>query len=461
MSFIALHVDVKRSILTYLSIQDLINVRQVNKHLYHLYCDDLFWHLKMRIDYGSNYIADKPQHLTWREWYRFWKTSNRQFVDALSLSPHQGYINITTKRGYLHRESENYLNVSRCLEKALLLKSDELVSYFTDKFIQLKDSFFQEDKEVLKNAYLVDYYLLIPLAFSGGYNELAKILTEALNQEISVTPNPKRKISCFFHRIATNLGKRCLSYEFKFLFLPLVDINFSLTLDFILGLIIGHHNKEAALLVEEIITSSPSDEDFFTFYEYICDGALVSDNKEFLTILDTYIPEDKIKQCNYLRSNVEFYIQPITCKNGLKLTCNKDMYDEVFKDAWEKKSSSINVDFKSITIERFQEFFLHLIYREGKCNRNDFSNLLRNAIKYNRYDIVDYLIFFKDSSLLNYSTWLLISQWLPFIHNHDIILYFLMILKKDFRDIYRTIRRINNYEIINYDTYLFIKNVVD
>lgn len=282
-------VDIKT--LLYLPDQDLLNVCQTNVYASQLCQDDYFWQQRILDRLDDKYLQNKPEEVSWRDWYFFWRNNYPDPIgDRLNLDTNQAMIRIITTYDVI-AGSEAFQNISLTLKKAFQSRDPQVVSYFMAQFEKIKDLFFNHDLN-FEDRFL-DYADVISAAFKNGFVDEATRLLDVMNEDIerlSETSYHIYNLAEDYDKIIETLGRLGMTQYLDDVFMQHSNEYF-LTQDvisqnFILGLIEGGYQDEAYQRLERYLTED--DFNIHELYKELINPAIAQNATQIIDLLDTY-----------------------------------------------------------------------------------------------------------------------------------------------------------------------------
>lgn len=269
--------EIDTEILDYLSDQDLLSMCQTDKYYRDLCQDDGFWRHRIRQRIGRRFTEEKPQHLTWRQWYFFWsKHPYDKISQALNLKPINAYYRIISETG-ITKESRYFQNINITLGKALAKKDDDLVNFYWQELLQIVETY---KKNRILPGEIINYPRIIELAITNGYANLVPALIDVYYKNLSMFVDQDVDV-----QIMDEYGYNIIEILARYRLDDLVD-RFNQSVDdafknfyYLTGLIKAHRNKEALDFMYKKMQLGELD--YREYYRLLID-AYLSGNKDII-----------------------------------------------------------------------------------------------------------------------------------------------------------------------------------
>lgn len=284
--------EVDINILLRLNDQDLFNTCQTNVYFSQVCRDPYFWRERIRVYIDDKYTDDKPEGISWRNWYLFWRNNYPDLIgDNLNLSPSQAAIRIMTEKGIVIG-SEAFQDISLTLEKAFESRNVELVTYFMSFLNRIKRDHFELNLEQT----VLRYKIVIPAALKNGFTDEATYLLRLMLQDINrLDIDPMLLDTNIYNPIVQTLGQLGMVDYFNEEIPIIEDILDENTAEatLIIGLLEGGYREIAYQRLQNFLEKDPVETTTYNhlkFYQDLVEVALEQDDEEIVDLLNAYLP---------------------------------------------------------------------------------------------------------------------------------------------------------------------------
>lgn len=435
--------DLDREVLLNLEDKDLLNTCQSSKYLYSI-CNDDFWIDKLnRI--STILRRDKPESLTWKQWYFFWSKHSYglKLVYTLGLQPSQVYISLSSVGNKLVNGAEAFQTIDLTLRKAIEIGDNDLINYFWNAYLIISGKYRRDLREQgIDPDPLLDHVALVELAYERGFEDIALQFIRNYNRE--GLRETSGMLTDDYHEFSRILGKykgefsvETLKAIFKSFFPDHLIRDEELTLAYVIGLIEGFHNKEAK---EKYKNSNENDQ--MQFFEKLLIAAASNRNQEMIDFLREDLENDE---------EVDGIIDLVHQRENLRLKDKeekKKKQPSTIKELEEflKSGKRFTLDVKTAPLN----LLLYNLNIDDSWAADNITRTTSRALFNGRYDFILSLNF--NEKIFNERFWGIMLSRLSATQYKDLALYLLIQCSKYQPDIYSDFLQDENiegkYEII-------------
>lgn len=302
--------EVDTNILDYLSDQDLINICQTETYYRELCQDDSFWKHRIRQRIGSNFASIKPEHLSWRQWYFFWrKNPYDKISQTLNLKPIDAYYRIISEKG-IYKESRFFQSINITLGKAFNKKDNTLVKFYWQELLDIVEKY---KNSKIPPSEIINYPLIIELAITNGYVDFVSPLIDIYYDNLSMFRDQDSDVEIMVE-YGYNIIELLVRYELEDLLDRFDPNNYPYkSIYYLTGLIKAHRN-------EEVI--------HYMYYDMQLDD--IRHNQYYKFIIDAYLSgnQDIISELVFFATgNPDSYRFNISYDAFLRATGEKESYE--------------------------------------------------------------------------------------------------------------------------------------